>query len=84
MSKFNIEEEASKAIVDRSNEGTHDDASITVTLSCGHVERFWLMGLSDIEYIDRTMQLKQISNELRSHHGTTTIDIRTAVHAKKI
>lgn len=45
--------------VDRSNEGDHDDADILVTLDCGHQERFWLMGLSDQEYIDRARRLKK-------------------------
>ena len=53
----------SKPIVDRRWEGGVDeegDFEITVTLECGHRERFWLMGLTDEEYIARTREMKRL------------------------
>jgi hypothetical protein len=49
-----------KNTVDRTYENSPEDAEITVTLSDGHKERFWLMGLTDAEYIRRTKMMREL------------------------
>lgn len=51
-------------MVDRLNEGTHDDATITVTLDCGFTVDFFEMGLTDEEYIERTKSIKELESYL--------------------
>ena len=48
--------------VDRSNAGG-DYGKINVTLPCGHTESFWVMGLTNQEYVRRTQELKKIFEE---------------------
>lgn len=43
----------SKPIVDRTYEFAKPDNEIVVTLENGHIERFWIQGLTDNEYIER-------------------------------
>lgn len=47
--------------VDRRGEGMGEDEEIVVELPCGHKERFWLMGLTDLQYIKRTKYLKKLT-----------------------
>lgn len=47
------------ATIDRSNEGAHDDASITVILPCGFKVDFWLMGQSDKYYLSAANRIKE-------------------------
>jgi len=37
------------------------DEEVTVTLSTGEKTRFWVMGLSDAEYIRRAKEIKRLS-----------------------
>jgi len=53
-----------KNTVDRTYENSPEDAEITVTLSDGYTERFWLMGLTDAEYIERTKMIRE-QDEIR-------------------
>lgn len=55
--------------VDRTNEGSHDDTTITVTLDCGFSIQFFEMNLSDEDYIHRTKQIKI----LEQNHDPRTI-----------
>lgn len=46
-----------KAFVNRLWEFDPDEPEVIVTLENGHKERFWVQGLSDKEYINRTKKL---------------------------
>ena len=46
-----------KAIVNRLYEFDPDEPEVIVTLENGYKERFWVQGLSDKEYINRTKKL---------------------------
>lgn len=54
-----------KNIVDRTYENSPEDPEITVTLSDGYRARFWLMGLSDAEYIKRTIMMRKEERDRR-------------------
>ena len=49
--------------VDRTLENVGDDSEVVVELPCGYKERFWLVGLTNEEYIKRTKQLKKLINK---------------------
>jgi hypothetical protein len=53
-----VELVVSKPTVDRTCERFEPDGEIIVTLEDGHVERFWLPGLADEEYIERARYLR--------------------------
>lgn len=46
--------------VDRSNALGYEDSSVRVVLACGHKEEFFLTNLSNEDYIQRTICLKDI------------------------
>lgn len=50
-------------VVDRLNESEDADASIVVIFPDNHKIRFWLMGLSDEEYIRRAKIIRENENE---------------------
>jgi len=49
-------------IVDRTNEGSHDDSTITVTLDDGFTIDFFEMSLTDQEYIRRAKLIQKLEN----------------------
>jgi hypothetical protein len=46
--------------VDRTYENSPEDAQVIVTLADGYTERFWLMGLTDAEYIERAIAIREM------------------------
>lgn len=51
-----------KTTVDRSGQQDKEPV-ITVILSCGFSVSFWLIGLSDREYIRRAKEIKKLEDE---------------------
>lgn len=63
-------EPETEAIVERFEAIDEEGPEVRVTLPCGYRARFWLMGLSDEEYIRRTQCMKKID------HGRDNMKIK--------
>lgn len=63
-------EPETESIVERFEAIDEEGPEVRVTLSCGYRSRFWLMGLSDEEYIRRTQCMKEID------HGRDNMKIK--------